>query len=194
MTLEEILDKLKEACLSGKVAIRLHSGDPSLYGAIREQVEGLLRLGIESDVCPGVSSLFAAASALNAEYTVPGVTQTLVVTRTGGRTPVPETESLKLLAKLNASLAVFLSSSLMEKTASLLMEGGLSPDTPAAIVYKASWPDERVIRCTLSTLAESGKGIESTALILVGEFLSGEFEESKLYSKSFSTGFREALT
>jgi precorrin-4/cobalt-precorrin-4 C11-methyltransferase len=147
-------------------------------------------MGIESEICPGVSSFCAAASALGVEYTVPGVSQTLIITRAQGRTLVPE--SLSQLASCKASMAIFLSAGLLKETASQLMEGGFSPDAPAAIVSKASWPDEKTVRCRLGDLAEAGKDIKKTALVLAGDFLSETFQPSKLYSKDFSTGFREA--
>jgi precorrin-4/cobalt-precorrin-4 C11-methyltransferase len=192
MTLKETTQKLSVAALSGKFAVRLHTGDPSVYGAIREQIEELAKLGIGADICPGVSSLNAAAAALRAEYTVPSVSQALIIARPEGRTPVPPRESLQALASSKSSMAIFLAMGLLPKVSSDLIQGGLDPDCPAAIVFKASWPEEKVIRCPLKDLPEAGQGITGQALVLVGDFLSSKFEPSKLYSSDFSTGFRQA--
>jgi precorrin-4/cobalt-precorrin-4 C11-methyltransferase len=192
MTLKETTQKLAQAAFEGKLAVRLHTGDPSIYGAIREQMEELKKLGIEAEICPGVSSLCAAAAALGAEYTVPGVSQTLIVTRPEGRTPMPSGESLKELAASKSSMAIFLACGLLEKVASDLIAGGLSPDCPAAIVWKASWPQEIIERCALKDLPQAGQGITGQALVLVGEFLGSEHEPSRLYAEDFSTGFRQA--
>ena len=196
MTLDEVLAVMERAEAEGKTTVRLHTGDPSLYGALREQLDALRERGVAFDVTPGVSSLFGAAAALGAEFTLPGVSQSLIVTRLAGRTPVPEGEALRSLARHGASMALFLSAGMLEKTQAELLAGGYAPDTPAALVYKASWPDERVVRCTVGTLAAAGAeaGIAKTALILVGGFLDAPYEKSRLYDPSFTTGFREGKT
>lgn len=192
MTLEEVVDAMLAADRDGKNVVRLHTGDPSLYGAIREQMDRLRAAGAGFEVVPGVSSFSAAAAALGAEYTLPGVSQTLVVTRLAGRTPVPEAEDLSRLAAHGSSMAIFLSSGMLEQVREKLLAGAFAKDTPAAIVYKASWPDELVLRCTVGTLAETGErhGISKTALVLVGDFLGDKYERSKLYDPEFTTGFR----
>ena len=194
MTLDEVIEKLKSAHDRGFDAVRLHTGDPSIYGAIREQMDRLKALGIPFDVTPGVSSFCAAAAAAEAEYTLPSVSQTVIITRMEGRTPVPPREKLSSLAAHQASMALFLSSGLMEATCAALLEGGYPPDTPAAVVYKASWPEQKVLRGTIATIASQAEAenIRNTALILVGRFLGDDYELSKLYDASFSHGFRAA--
>ncbi|MDR3354306.1 MAG: precorrin-4 C(11)-methyltransferase [Synergistaceae bacterium] len=195
MTLEEVVSALSSAALAGRTPLRLHSGDPSLYGAIREQIDALASAGIDSEVIPGVSSFSAAAAALGAEYTLPGVSQTLIISRAPGRTPVPDRESLTSLARHRSSLVLFLSSALIDKAASDLISGGYPPDTAAAVVYKASWPDQRIIKGRLSGIADAARrgGVERTALILVGDFLDGHgYERSMLYDPTFSHGYRTA--
>ena len=196
MTLDEVLAVMERAEAAGKTTVRLHTGDPSLYGALREQIDALRERDVAFDVTPGVSSLFGAAAALGAEFTLPGVSQSLIVTRLAGRTPVPEKEALRSLARHGASMALFLSASMPEKVQAELLAGGYAPDTPAALVYKATWPDERFVRCTVGTLAATGAeaGITKTALILVGGFLDAPYEKSRLYDPSFTTGFREGKT
>ncbi len=197
MTLEEVLAAFRSAEAKGETTVRLHTGDPSLYGAIREQMDALAAEGIPYQVVPGVSAFAAAAAALGAEYTLPGVSQTLIITRLAGRTGVPESEDLAELARHGASMAIFLSSGLLEAVQAKLLAGRFSPDTPAALVYKASWPEEKVCRCRLADLAATGRenGIDKTALVLVGEFLreaaAGNYERSKLYHPDFTTGFRK---
>lgn len=195
MTLEEVIDKLTEAHSSGIEAVRLHTGDPSIYGAIREQIDILKKLGIPYDITPGVSSFCAAAAAAEAEYTLPSVSQTVIISRMEGRTPVPEKEKIRLLASHQASMVLFLSSGMLEDLCSELIEGGYPPETKAALVYKASWPEQKIISTDLSGLAESADkaGIKNTALVLVGNFLGDEYELSKLYDKHFSHGFRKAV-
>lgn len=191
MTLEQVIAVMNEnRC---RQVVRLHTGDPCLYGAIREQMDELDRLGIPWDDTPGVSSFCGAAAALGAEYTLPGVSQTVIITRMAGRTSVPKSESLNLLARHGASMAVFLSAGMLDGVQESLLQGGYAPDTPAAIVYKATWPDERIVRCTVGTLAQSGReaGIRKTAMILIGGFLCGGYERSKLYDPAFTTEFRE---
>jgi precorrin-4/cobalt-precorrin-4 C11-methyltransferase len=194
MTLEEVIELMKAAEEKGLETVRLHTGDPSLYGAVREQMDELDRLGIRYDVCPGVSAFGGAAAALKAEYTLPGVSQTLIITRLEGRTAVPEGERLRSLAAHGASLALYLSAGLAEKVSRELIAGGCGKDTPAAIVYRASWPDERVCRCTVGTLAETAEknGVGKTALIVVGRFLENGGERSRLYDPGFGHGFRSA--
>ena len=196
MTLDEVLAVMERAEAEGKTTVRLHTGDPSLYGALREQLDALRQRDIAFDVTPGVSSLFGAAAALGAEFTLPGVSQSLIVTRLAGRTPVPEKEALRSLARSGASMAQFLSAGMLDEVQTELLAGGYAPDTPAALVYKASWPDERVVRCTVGTLAAAGAeaGIAKTALILIGGFLDTPYEKSRLYDPSFTTGFREGKT
>lgn len=192
MTLEEVLAAMKRGDGAQRTVVRLHTGDPSIYGAIREQMDALDDMGMEYQVVPGVSALNAAAAALRAEYTLPGVSQTVIVTRMAGRTPVPEGEQLRGLAAHGATMALFLSAGMLDKVCAELIAGGMSPDTPAALVYKATWPDERVIRATLATLPEAGRGYERTALVLVGGFLGDTYERSRLYDPAFSHGYREA--
>ncbi len=193
MTLEEVVAAMVAAEGAGKMVVRLHTGDPSLYGAIREQMDLLKEHGISYQVVPGVSSFSAAAAALGAEYTLPSVSQTLILTRLAGRTPVPEGEEMEALAAHGGSMAIFLSSGMLEKLQEKLVAGGAyTGQTPAALVYKASWPDEKVCRCTVDTLAATGRehGIDKTALVLVGDFLGDEYERSLLYHPGFTTGFR----
>ena len=194
MTLDEVIEKLTSAHDRGLDAVRLHTGDPSIYGAIREQMDRLKALSIPYDITPGVSSFCAAAAAAEAEYTLPSVSQTVIITRMEGRTPVPPREKLASLAAHQASMALFLSSGLMEATCAALLEGGYPPDTPAAVVYKASWPEQKVLRGTIATIAAQAEAenIRNTALILVGRFLGNDYELSKLYDASFSHGFRSA--
>ena len=196
MTLDEVLAVMERAEAEGKTTVRLHTGDPSLYGALREQLDALRQRDVAFDVTPGVSSLFGAAAALGAEFTLPGVSQSLIISRLAGRTPVPEGEALRSLAHHGASMALFLSAGMLDEVQTELLAGGYAPDTPAVLVYKASWPDERVVRCTVGTLAAAGAeaGIAKTALILVGGFLDAPYEKSRLYDPSFTTGFREGKT
>lgn len=194
MTLEEVIDVMKDAEAKDLDTVRLHTGDASLYGAIREQMDLLDELEIEYEDVPGVSSFSGAAAALNAEYTLPDVSQSVVITRMAGRTPVPEKESIRSFAEHDCTMVIFLSTGLLEEVSQELMEGGYDADAPAAIVYKATWPEEKVVRCTVSTLAQAAKdnGITKTALILVGGFLGSEYERSKLYDPTFTTEFRKA--
>ena len=194
MTLDEVINIIKDAEKCGLTTVRLHTGDPSIYGAVREQMDKLSKLGIEYDVCPGVSSFCGAAASLKCEYTLPGVTQTVILTRMAGRTDVPERESIASLAKHRAAMVIFLSVSMSEKLTDELILGGYPPDTPAAVVYKATWDDERVLRCCLAELPDAVKksGITKTALIIVGDQLGNAYELSKLYSPDFETGFRKA--
>ena len=194
MHLDEVIDVMKNAELSGKKTVRLHTGDPSVYGAIREQMDRLDELGITYSVTPGVSSFCGAAAALKAEYTLPDVSQTVILTRMAGRTPVPERESIESLAAHHAAMVIFLSTGMLGELSERLIAGGYSAETPAAIVYKATWSDEKVVRCTVGGLADSTEknGITKTALITVGDFLGDDYELSKLYDKHFETEFRKA--
>ena len=194
MTLEEVLEVVKAAEAAGKTTVRLHTGDSSIYGAVREQYDQLEPLGIEYDVTPGVSSFCGAAATLKAEYTLPDVSQTVIITRMEGRTPVPEKEKIRLLASHGATMVLFLSTGLVNGLQEELIAGGYAPETPAAIVYKATWPDEKVFRCPLSELARTAKenNLTKTALILVGGFLGDKYDRSKLYDPTFTTEFREA--
>ena len=196
MTLEEVIAEMVSAEENGLETVRLHTGDPSIYGAIREQIDELERLGIKYDICPGVSSFFAAASTLGIEYTLPDVSQSLIITRAEGRTPVPEKEQMKKLAAHGASMAVFLSASMAGRLQEeLLAYGGYDEETPCAVVYKATWEDEIKIVTKLGKLADAVEknGIRKTAIILVGRFLGGEYELSKLYDKNFTTEFRTGV-
>lgn len=192
MTLEEVIDAIEKSEQYGLMTVRLHTGDPSLYGAIREQTDSLDALHIPYDVTPGVSSFCAAAASLHAEYTLPGLSQTLILTRMAGRTPVPERERLEELAKHGASMALFLSAGMLREVQAALLTGAYTENTPAAIVYKASWPEEKTLRCTVGTLAKTAEaaGITRTALVLVGDFLSADYERSRLYAPDFTTGYR----
>lgn len=193
MTLEDVIEVMVRAEAKGKMTVRLHTGDPALYGAIREQIEQLKAHAIPYAVVPGVSSFSAAAATLAVEYTLPGVSQTVILTRLAGRTPVPDAESMEALAKHGSSMAIFLSAGMLDALQQQLLAGAYSADTPAAIVYKASWPDEKVVRCSVGTLFACGRehGISKTALVLVGDFLGDEYERSKLYDPDFTTAFRQ---
>lgn len=194
MTLDEVMEKLLDGERRGLTTVRLHTGDPSLYGAIREQMDRLRAEGVEFNVVPGVSSFCAAAAAIPAEYTLPGVSQTLIISRMEGRTPVPAREGIRSLAAHGASMVLFLSSAMLKELASELIAGGYPPETPAALVYKASWPDERVLRGPLASIPAMAEeaGINKTALVLVGGFLGDDYDLSRLYDASFSHGCRRA--
>ncbi|MBQ9005806.1 MAG: precorrin-4 C(11)-methyltransferase [Atopobiaceae bacterium] len=194
MTLEETIAVMRAADAAGKDCVRLHTGDPALYGAIAEQMMELDRLEIAYEVVPGVSSLFGATAALGCELTRPGVSQSLIVTRAEGRTPVPERERLSLLAAHGCTMALFLSAGLLEQAQEELLLGGYPAETPAAIVYRATWPDEAVFRCTVGTLARCAEehAVTRTALVVVGEVLSGQGDRSRLYDPGFAHGYRHA--
>lgn len=195
MTLEEVLSVMFDAEAAGQNTVRLHTGDPCLYGAIREQMDQLDQRGIDYDYCPGVSAFSGAAAALKMEYTLPDVSQSVVITRMAGRTAVPERESVRSFAAHGATMVLFLSAGLLEQTQAELLAGGYSPDTPAAIVYKASWPDEKTCLCTVSTLYDCARenGISKIALIIVGDAVKQSgYARSKLYDPTFSTEFRSA--
>ena len=198
MTLEAVMAVMLAAAAQQKSIVRLHTGDPCLYGAIREQMDRLDKAGISYDYVPGVSSFCGAAAALKAEYTLPEVSQSVIITRMAGRTPVPPKESIASFAAHGATMVIFLSAGLTELLQRELLSGGYHSDTPAAIVYKATWPEERVLRCSVGTLHETARQnhISNTALITVGSFLGDDYARSKLYDPAFTTAFRkgEAIT
>ena len=194
LTLEQVIALIREAEAAGKTTVRLHTGDSSIYGAVREQFDELEKLGIEYDVCPGVSAFCGAAAALRAEYTLPDVSQSVIITRAAGRTPVPEKESIRSFAQHRATMVLFLTTSLADDAQKQLIEGGYPEDTPAAIVYKATWPDEQIFRCTVGTLGETvrNNALTKTSLIVVGGFLGENYDRSRLYDPGFTTEFRQA--
>lgn len=194
MTLEEVIEVMENAVQYGKIVARVHTGDPSIYGAIREQMDQLEKRSIKYEIIPGVSSFLAAAAALEKEYTLPGVTQTVILTRMEGRTGVPGKESIEMLAAHGATMVIFLSIGMIDELVEKLKTGYLE-DTPVAVVYKASWPDQRILRGTLKNISGLVKeaGIGKTALVAVGDFLGDDYELSKLYDKSFSHEFRGAV-
>ncbi len=194
MTLEEVLQVIEEAEEAQKTTVRLHTGDPCLYGAIREQMDALDDKGISYDSCPGVSSFCGAAAALNLEYTLPNISQSVIITRMEGRTPVPAKESIQSFAAHQATMVIFLSAGMLEELSRRLVEGGYPADTPAAIVYKATWADEQKWICTIDTLAATAKehNITKTALIIVGRSVqAGSYDRSCLYDPAFTTEFRQ---
>lgn len=195
MTLGEVIDVIKKAEEENKKTVRLHTGDPSLYGAIKEQMEELDMLGIEYAVTPGVSAAFGAAACLNMEYTLPDVSQSLIITRMEGKTAVPAKESIESFAAHGTTMAVYLSAGMLEELSKRLIKGGYSKDTPAAIIYKATWPEEESYICTVEKLAETAKehNIYKTALIIVGDVITkNNCTRSRLYADDFSTEFRKA--
>ena len=195
MTLEQVTNVMRKAEKDGLTTVRLHTGDPCIYGAIREQMDILEEAGIQYDSTPGVSAFCGAASALDMEYTLPGISQSVIITRMAGRTPMPEKESIESFAAHGATMVVFLSTGMLEKLSDRLIAGGYAPETPAAIVYKATWPDEEKYICTVDTLAQTAAehGITKTALIIVGGAVAQSgYERSKLYDPGFTTEFREA--
>ena len=193
MTLEQVIAVIREAEAAGKTTVRLHTGDSSIYGAVREQFDELEKLGIAYDVCPGVSAFCGAAAALKAEYTLPDVSQTVIITRAPGRTPVPEAQSIRSLAAHRATMVLFLSTGLTEKLQQELLAGGYPGTTPAAVVYKATWPEEKIFRCTVETLHRTvtENGLRKTSLIVVGDCLGDAYLRSLLYDPGFTTEFRE---
>ena len=194
MTLEQVITVIKEAEAAKKTTVRLHTGDSSIFGAVREQFDELIKLDIEYDVCPGVSSFCGAASSLKTEYTLPDVSQTVIITRSAGRTPVPEGQSIASLAAHQATMVLFLSTSLTEKLQSELLSGGYPGETPVAIVYKATWPEEKIFRCSVDTLHKTvtENGLTKTSLIIVGNCMGDKYLRSLLYHPGFTTEFREA--
>lgn len=193
LTLEEVIALVEAAERMGKTTVRLHTGDPSIYGAVREQFDELVKRGIAFDVCPGVSSFCGAAAALRTEYTLPDVSQTVIITRAAGRTPVPERESIRSLAAHGATMVLFLSTALTETLQGELLAGGYAAETPTAIVYKATWPEEKIFRCTVGTLHETAEKnrLRKTALIVVGGCLGEEYLRSMLYHPDFTTEYRK---
>lgn len=195
LTLEEVIKLMQEAQEQGKMLVRLHTGEPSIYGAVREQMDALDALHIPYESCPGVSVCFGAAASLNLEYTLPGVSQTLIITRMEGRTGVPQKESIESLAAHQASMAIYLSTGMLRELSRRLISGGYVKDTPAALVYKATWPEEEAYICTVETLAQVAEehGIKKTALVLVGDVIThGNYQKSRLYAADFTTEFRQA--
>lgn len=194
MTLDEVVDVIEKAEHEGKMTVRLHTGDPSVYGAIQEQMDAFDKKYIEYDIVPGVSSCFAAAAALRQEYTLPGISQTVIITRNEGRTPVPEAEKLRSLAAHQSTMCIYLSITMLDKVVAELIAGGYTPDTPIAIVQRASWPEQKIVRGTLATIVEDikDKNIDRTAMIVVSRCLGADYELSRLYAPEFSHMFREA--
>ena len=194
MTLEEVIKVMAEGAGKGQTVARVHTGDPSIFGAIREQMDALEALGLEYTVIPGVSSFLGAAASLKKEYTLPGVSQTVILTRMEGRTPVPEREALSKLARHQSTMIIFLSVGMIDKLCEMLMES-YDSKTPAAVVYKATWEDEKIVRGTLADLPGKVReaGITKTALTIVGNFLGDDYELSKLYDKTFTTEFRKGI-
>ncbi|MBE6074746.1 MAG: precorrin-4 C(11)-methyltransferase [Selenomonas ruminantium] len=194
MTLAEVVAVIEAAEQKGQMTVRLHTGDPSVYGAIQEQMDAFSKKGIAYDIIPGVSSCFATAAALKQEYTLPGISQTVIITRNEGRTPVPEAEKLRSLAKHQATMCIYLSITMLDKVVAELIAGGYAPDTPIAIVQRASWPEEKIVRGTLATIVKDieGRNIDRTAMIVVSRCLGANYELSRLYAPEFSHMFREA--
>ncbi len=194
MTLPEVIETIEKAVAKDLMVVRLHTGDPSIYGAIQEQMDALKKKGIDFEVVPGVSSFLATAAALKQEYTLPGISQTVIITRNEGRTPVPEREKLRSLAAHQATMCIFLSITMLADVVKELMEGGYAPSTPIAIVQRASWPEQKIVRATLETIVAeiADKGIDRTAMIVVSRCLGADYELSRLYAPEFSHMFREA--
>lgn len=195
MSLDDVLAVTKRAVDEGKTVARVHTGDPAIYGAIQEQMDALKPAGIEFEVIPGVSSFLASAAALKQEYTLPGISQTVIITRLEGRTPMPKKEQLSYLAAHQATMCIFLSVQMMDSVVENLVLGGYSIDTPVAIVIRASWPDQKILRGTLGTIADivREEGVIRQAMIVVGRVLGGDYELSKLYDKQFSHMFRDGV-
>jgi len=193
MTLEEIVNVMEQGVSNDEMVARVHTGDPSLFGAIREQMDELDKRHINYEVIPGISSFLATAAVLKKEYTLPGVSQTVILTRMEGRTDVPEKESIDELAKHNATMIIFLSVAMIDKLVEKL-KTGYCDNTPIAVVYKASWPEQKILHGTLKTIADIVKkeGIKKTALVTIGNFLGDDYELSKLYDKGFTHEFRSA--
>lgn len=194
MTLDEVVAVIEQAEKEGRTTVRLHTGDPSVYGAIQEQMDALAKKGVAYDVIPGVSSCFAAAAALKQEYTLPGISQTLIITRNEGRTLVPEHEKLRSLAAHQTTMCIYLSIAMLDEVVAELIAGGYALDTPIAIVQKASWPEQQIVRGTLASILENirGKNIDRTAMIVVGRCLNADYDLSRLYAPEFSHMFRKA--
>lgn len=194
MNLDEVIEIMKNSKIAGKMLVRLHTGDPAIYGAIQEQMDSLDDMGITYEVVPGVSSFLATAAALKQEYTLPGVSQTVIITRGAGRTPVPEKEQLQFLAQHGATMCIFLSVHMIEKVVEELLKGAYNLETPVAIVAKASWPDQKILRGTLKNIASivRSESVIRQAMIVVGNVLDSDYELSKLYDKEFSHMYRSA--
>lgn len=194
MTLDEVVAAVVRAEAEGKMTVRLHTGDPAIYGAIQEQMDAFDKRGISYDVIPGVSSFLATAAALKQEYTLPGISQTVIITRNEGRTPVPEREKLRSLAAHQATMCIFLSITMLDEVVKELIAGGYAADTPIAIVQRASWPEQKIVRSTLAHIVEEirGQDIDRTAMIVVSRCLGADYELSRLYAPEFSHMFREA--
>lgn len=195
LTLEEVLEVMQKAEAEGKITVRLHTGEPSIYGAVREQMDELDKLGISYESCPGVSACFGAAAALNIEYTLPEVSQSFIITRMEGKTKVPAKESIEGFAAHQVSMAIYLSTGMLKELSARLVAGGYRRETPAALVYKATWPEEEAYICTVETLYDTAEehGITKTALVLVGEVITHRnYKKSRLYAADFSTEFRQA--
>ena len=194
MTLPEVIDTIAAAVQQDKMVVRLHTGDPSIYGAIQEQMDALKKHKIDFEVVPGVSSFLATAAALRQEYTLPGISQTVIITRNEGRTPVPEKEKLRSLAAHQATMCIFLSVHMLSEVVQELIEGGYDKTTPIAIVQKASWPEQRIIRATLETITArlENEPVMRTAMIVVSRCLGADYELSRLYAPEFSHMFRDA--
>ena len=194
LTLAEVLHLIEQAEAANKTTVRLHTGDPSIYGAIQEQMDALQKMGVDYDVTPGVSSFLAAAAALKQEYTLPDVSQTVIITRAPGRTAVPEQEKMRHLATHQSTMCIFLSIALLEEVTAELQAGGYAPDTPIAVVAKASWPEQQIVRGTLADIVAKvqSAGINRTAMIVVSRCLTSDYELSKLYDPAFSHTFRQA--
>ena len=195
MTLDEVITVMENAEKAGKTVVRLHTGEPSIYGAVREQMDLLDEKGITYESCPGVSACFGAASSLNLEYTLPGISQSLIITRMEGKTKVPPKESIESFAAHQASMAIYLSTGMLEELSGRLTEGGYPAETPAALVYKATWPEQKTFVCTVGTLAKTAaeNNITKTALMIIGDSVSAaHYDRSKLYDPGFTTEFREA--
>lgn len=195
MTLEEVIDVMVRADKEGKNVVRLHTGDPTIYGAIREQMDCLKEYDIKFQIIPGVSSFTASCCAIEREFTLPNVSQTVIITRLEGRTPVPKEEDLELLASHKCSMAIFLSTQDLDKVVKKLESGYGRNNVPIAVIYKATWPEQRIIRGTLKDIVPKVKeeGIKNFAQILVGDFIEGDYERSLLYHPTFSHGFREGI-
>lgn len=195
MTLEEVLAVMRRGEEEKKMTVRLHTGEPSIYGAVREQMDELDALGIPYESCPGVSACFGAAASLNLEYTLPDLSQSLIITRMAGRTAVPEKESIESFASHQATMAIYLSTGMLGELSRRLIEGGYQPATPAVLVYKATWPEEEAYFCTVESLEQTAAahGITKTALILVGEVIGAkDYSRSRLYAPDFETEYRRA--
>lgn len=194
LTLEEVIKIINESVSNNNEVVRLHTGEPSIYGAVKEQMDELDKLDIKYDSCPGVSACFGAAASLNLEYTLPTISQSLIITRMEGKTKVPELESIESFAAINATMAIYLSTSMVEELCERLVKGGYREDTPAALVYKATWPDEKKYVCTIKDIPRIAKenNITKTAIILVGDVINTAiYEKTRLYAEDFETEFRK---